>query len=131
MVHDGWSFNIFLKELVTLYQAFSQGKPSPLTELPLQFVDFAHWQREWTKTPAAQEQLNYWHKQLTGIPPLLELPYDRPRPTEQTYGGGRVRVDLPLDICKPLRKLGRQQGVTLFMSMFAAFVTQVYNPNAV
>lgn len=126
MVHDGWSFNIFLKELVTLYQAFSEGKPSPLSEPTLQFVDFAHWQREWTKTEEAQKQLDYWHKKLAGSPPLLELPYDRPRPTEQTYGGGRVRVDLPLDICKPLRSLGRKEGVTLFMSMFAAFLTQIH-----
>ncbi|CAC5344906.1 MULTISPECIES: non-ribosomal peptide synthetase [Planktothrix] len=126
MVHDGWSFNLFLKELVTLYQAFSQGKPSPLSEPSLQFVDFAHWQREWTKTEEATTQLNYWHQKLAGIPPLLELPYDRPRPTEQTYGGGRVRVDLPLDICQLLRSLGRQEGVTLFMSMFAVFVAQIY-----
>ncbi len=126
MVHDGWSFNLFLKELVTLYQAFSQGKPSPLSEPSLQFVDFAHWQREWTKTEEATAQLNYWHQKLAGSPPLLELPYDRPRPTEQTYGGGRVRVDIPLDVCQPLRTLSRQEGVTLFMSMFAVFVAQIY-----
>ena len=126
MVHDGWSFNIFLKELRTLYQAFSEGKPSPLSEPLLQFADFAHWQREWVKTEEAQAQLDYWQQKLTGMPPLLEMPYDRPRPTEQSYGGGRVRQELPLDICDGLRNLGRQEGVTLFMSMFAAFVTQVY-----
>ena len=126
MVHDGWSFNIFLKELRTLYQAFSEGKPSPLEEPALQFADFAHWQREWVKTEEAQVQLDYWQQKLTGMPPLLEMPYDRPRPTEQTYGGGRVRQELPLDICDGLRALGRQEGVTLFMSMFAAFVTQVH-----
>ncbi|ACK73919.1 amino acid adenylation domain protein (plasmid) [Gloeothece citriformis PCC 7424] len=126
MVHDGWSFNLFLKELITLYQAFSEGKPSPLNEPSLQFVDFAHWQREWVKTEAAQAQLDYWHKKLTGMPPLLELPYDRPRPTEQTYSGGMIRVDLPLDMCKSLRSLGRQEGVTLFMSMFAVFLSQIY-----
>ncbi|MFM7885046.1 MAG: condensation domain-containing protein, partial [Microcystis panniformis] len=126
MVHDGWSFNLFLKELVTLYQAFSQGKPSPLSEPSLQFVDFAHWQREWTKTEEATAQLNYWHQKLAGIPPLLELPYDRPRSTEQTYQGGMVRMELPLDMCKTLRSLGRQEGVTLFMSMFAVFVAQIY-----
>ena len=126
MVHDGWSFNLFLKELVTLYQAFSQGKPSPLSEPSLQFVDFAHWQREWTKTEEATAQLNYWHQKLAGSPPLLELPYDRPRSTEQTYQGGMVRMELPLDVCKTLRSLGRQEGVTLFMSMFAVFVAQIY-----
>lgn len=126
MVHDGWSFNLFLKELVALYQAFSQGKPSPLSEPSLQFVDFAHWQREWTKTEEATAQLNYWHQKLAGSPPLLELPYDRPRSTEQTYQGGMVRMELPLDVCKTLRSLGRQEGVTLFMSMFAVFVAQIY-----
>lgn len=126
MVHDGWSFNIFLRELRTLYQAFCDGKPSPLSEPLLQFADFAHWQREWVKTEEAQVQLDYWQQKLTGMPPLLEMPYDRPRPTEQTYGGGRVRQELPLDICDGLRALGRQEGVTLFMSMFAVFVTQVY-----
>ena len=126
MVHDGWSFNIFLKELRTLYIAFSAGKPSPLEEPSLQFADFAHWQREWVHTEEAQVQLDYWQQKLTGMPPLLEMPYDRPRPTEQTYGGGRVRQELPLDICDNLRNLGRQESVTLFMSMFAAFVTQVH-----
>ncbi|WP_013334574.1 non-ribosomal peptide synthetase [Gloeothece verrucosa] len=126
MVHDGWSFNLFLKELIILYQAFSEGKPSPLNEPSIQFVDFAHWQREWVKTEQAQTQLDYWQKKLTGMPPLLELPLDRPRPTEQTYSGGMIRVDLPLDMCKSLRALGRQEGVTLFMSMFAVFLTQIY-----
>ncbi|MBW4428108.1 MAG: amino acid adenylation domain-containing protein [Nostoc desertorum CM1-VF14] len=126
MVHDGWSFNLFLKELIALYQAFSQGLPSPLDEPTLQFADFAHWQREWAESEAAKAQIDYWHKQLTGMPPLLELPYDRPRPTEQTYNGGLVRLELPLDICECLRTLGRQEGATLFMSMFAVFLAQIY-----
>ncbi|HBK22674.1 MAG TPA: non-ribosomal peptide synthetase [Planktothrix sp. UBA10369] len=126
LVHDGWSFNLFLKELITLYKAFAQGQPSPLSEPILQFADFAHWQREWAQSESAKAQIDYWHQKLAGMPPLLELPYDRPRPTEQTYNGGMVRVDLPLEICQPLRNLGRQEGVTLFMSMFAVFLTQIY-----
>ncbi|QDL09667.1 non-ribosomal peptide synthetase [Brasilonema octagenarum UFV-E1] len=126
MVHDGWSFNLFLRELLTLYQAFSEGKPSPLAEPSLQFADFAHWQRQWVLTEEAQAQLNYWQQKLSGSPPLLELPLDRPRPVEQTYQGGMLRMELPLDVCEALRNMGRQEGVTLFMSMFAVFVTMLY-----
>ncbi|WYL93613.1 MAG: amino acid adenylation domain-containing protein [Gloeotrichia echinulata IR180] len=126
MVHDGWSFNLFLRELLTLYQAFSEGKPSPLAEPALQFADFANWQRQWVLTEPAQAQLNYWQQKLTGSPPLLELPLDRPRPVEQTYQGGMLRMELPLDVCEALRNMGRQEGVTLFMSMFAVFVTMLY-----
>jgi amino acid adenylation domain-containing protein/non-ribosomal peptide synthase protein (TIGR01720 family) len=126
MVHDGWSFNLFLRELLTLYQAFSEGKPSPLAEPSLQFADFAHWQRQWVLTEEAQAQLNYWQQKLSGSPPILELPLDRPRPAEQTYQGGMLRMELPLDVCEALRNMGRQEGVTLFMSMFAVFVTMLY-----
>ncbi|MFS0516530.1 amino acid adenylation domain-containing protein [Nostoc sp. UIC 10607] len=125
MVHDGWSFNLFLRELLTLYQAFSEGKPSPLAEPSLQFADFAHWQREWVLTEPAQAQLDYWKQKLSGIPPLLELP-GAPRPAEQSYQGGMLRMELPLDVCEALRNMGRQEGVTLFMSMFAVFVTMLY-----
>jgi amino acid adenylation domain-containing protein/non-ribosomal peptide synthase protein (TIGR01720 family) len=125
MVHDGWSFNLFLQELLALYQAFSEGKPSPLAEPSLQFADFAHWQRQWVLTQA-QPQLDYWKQKLSGSPPLLELPLDRPRPIEQTYQGGMLRMELPLDVCNALRNMARQEGVTLFMSMFAVFVTMLY-----
>ncbi|MBG1241150.1 non-ribosomal peptide synthetase [Nostoc sp. NZL] len=126
MVHDGWSFNLFLRELLTLYQAFSEGKPSPLAEPSLQFADFAHWQRQWVLTEPAQAQLDYWKQKLSGCPPLLELPSDRARPAEQSYQGGMLRMELPLDVCEALRNMGRQEGVTLFMSMFAVFVTMLY-----
>ncbi|MEH1869669.1 MAG: amino acid adenylation domain-containing protein [Nostoc sp.] len=126
MVHDGWSFNLFLRELLTIYQAFSEGKPSPLAEPSLQFADFAHWQRQWVLTEPAQAQLDYWKQKLAGIPPLLELPGDRPRPVEQTYQGGMLRMELPLHVCEALRNMGRREGVTLFMSMFAVFVTMLY-----
>ncbi|MGL5796126.1 MAG: amino acid adenylation domain-containing protein, partial [Waterburya sp.] len=126
MVHDGWSFNLFLRELLTLYQAFIERKPSPLAEPSLQFADFAHWQRQWVFTEEAQAQLDYWQQKLSGSPPLLELPCDRPRPVEQTYQGGMLRMELPLDVCEALRNMGRQEGVTLFMSMLAVFVTMLY-----
>ncbi|MBW4429031.1 MAG: amino acid adenylation domain-containing protein [Nostoc desertorum CM1-VF14] len=122
MAHDGWSFNVFLSEMVALYEAFSAGKPSPLPELSYQFADFASWQREWAKTAEAQAQLAYWQQKLAGIPPLLELPYDRPRSKEQTYNGDHVTMELPVDLCESLRVFSHKEGVTLFMTMLKAFI---------
>lgn len=126
MVHDGWSFNIFLRELTTLYRAFSSGQPSPLPEPTLQFADFAHWQRQWVLGDEAKQQLLYWQQQLSGSLPLLELPCDRPRPTEQSYQGSSIRIELPVSLCESLRKLSRQTEKTLFMTMFAAFSILVH-----
>ncbi|WP_407882900.1 amino acid adenylation domain-containing protein, partial [Scytonema sp. NUACC26] len=127
MVHDGWSFNkVFLSELVELYQAFCSGNPSPLPELPLQFVDYAYWQREWVKSQEAQTQLAYWQQQLSGSSPLLELPLDRPRPAEQTYNGAQIRVELPINLYESLQVLSRQEGITLFMTMLAAFLVMLH-----
>ncbi|MHC0062936.1 amino acid adenylation domain-containing protein [Nostoc sp. UIC 10890] len=122
IIHDGWSFNVFLGELLELYQAFCLSNPSPLTEPILQFVDFAHWQRQWVKSQEAQTQLTYWQQKLSGSSPLLELPLDRPRPPEQTYNGDQIRVELPINLCESLRVLSRQEGVTLFMTMLGAFL---------
>ncbi|QLE40070.1 amino acid adenylation domain-containing protein [Nostoc sp. C052] len=122
ITHDGWSFNIFLGELLELYQAFCLGNPSPLPQPLLQFVDFAHWQRQWVKSQEAEVQKAYWQQKLSGSSPLLALPYDRPRPTEQTYNGDQIRVELPIDLCESLRVLSRQEGVTLFMTMLGAFL---------
>ncbi|MEH2366202.1 amino acid adenylation domain-containing protein [Nostoc sp.] len=126
MVHDGWSFNnVFLNEFVELYQAFCLGNPSPLPELPLQFVDYAYWQREWVKSQEAQAQLAYWQQKLSGSPPLLELPSDHQRPAEQTYNGAQVRVELPISLCESLRVLSRQEGITLFMTTLATFLVML------
>ncbi|MUG96545.1 amino acid adenylation domain-containing protein [Scytonema sp. UIC 10036] len=122
MVHDGWSFNVFLGELIQFYQAFSLSHPSPLSEPLLQFADFASWQRQWVKSQEAQAQLAYWQQKLSGSSPLLELPLDRPRPTEQTYQGDQIRIELPIDLCESLRVLSRREGCTLFMTMLAAFL---------
>ncbi|MEM7580133.1 MAG: amino acid adenylation domain-containing protein, partial [Cyanobacteria bacterium P01_A01_bin.80] len=92
LAHDGWSFNVFLGELMELYQTFCAGKPSPLPEPSFQFADFANWQRQWVKTPEAEAQLAYWKQKLSGSSPLLELPLDRPRPTEQTHQGDHIRM---------------------------------------
>jgi amino acid adenylation domain-containing protein len=125
-VHDGWSFNIFLRELLALYRAFSQGEAPPFKESPTQFADYALWQHQWVNTAAAQAQLAYWTRTLHNMPPLLELPYDRPRPPEQQFRGAMERMELPLDLCDTLRAFNALEKVTLFMSMFAAFLVLVH-----
>jgi hypothetical protein len=120
-VSDGWSMTIFNKEIGSLYHSFSTGQPSPLPELPIQYADFAHWQREWLQGEVLEAQLSYWRKQLAGAPPSLELPTDRPRPAVQAFHGARQSLVLPKSLTEALKGLSRQEGVTLFMTLLAAF----------
>ncbi|MEG4425925.1 MULTISPECIES: amino acid adenylation domain-containing protein [unclassified Microcoleus] len=126
IIFDGWSIGVFLQELAALYEAFLIGKPSPLPELSIQYADFAIWQREWLAGDRLQTQLNYWKKQLSGAPPLLELPADRPRPPAQTYRGAKESFLIPRTLASALKKLSRQENVTLFMTLLAAFKTLLY-----
>jgi amino acid adenylation domain-containing protein len=126
LVHDGWSFNIFLNELFVLYRAFAAGKPSPLRELPVQFVDFAVWQRQWMRGEVARRQLNYWQGELKNSPQVLEVRTDRPRPPVQSFRGTSRRLELPLSLCESLRKFSREHNVTLFMTLLAAFEVLLY-----
>ncbi|MFN6486982.1 MULTISPECIES: non-ribosomal peptide synthetase [unclassified Nostoc] len=122
IVSDGWSTQIFIREMAALYEAFSRGMPSPLPELPIQYADFAHWQRQWLKGEVLKTQLAYWKQQLAGIPALLELPSDRPRPPVQTFTGRTERIPLNADLTHKLRLLSQQSGATLFMVLLTAFV---------
>ncbi|MDQ2926397.1 MAG: condensation domain-containing protein, partial [Acidobacteriota bacterium] len=118
---DGWSFGVFRKELATLYEAFMAGKPSPLPPLPQQYADYSVWQRTHVEGGPFQKQLEYWKEQLLNAPPSIELPTDHPRPAVQTYrGASRVAV-LSSDLTKALKALSQQEGVTLFMTLLAAF----------
>ena len=126
LLHDGWSFNVFLKELVALYGALCDGKPSPLAEPRIQFADFAIWQRAWMKGEQAQQQLDYWKQQLEGSPSLLVLPYDRPRPAAQSFEGAQVEILLSADLCNKAYTFSRQEGVTLFMTLMTAFSVLLY-----
>jgi amino acid adenylation domain-containing protein len=123
LVHDGWSLALLMRELKTLYEAFCQNRPSPLPELPIQFADYAAWQRQWLRGEVLEGLLAFWKKRLAGCPPLLELPSDRPRPKVQSFRGAALLVELPPPLCKALRSLSRRRGVTLFMTMLAAFET--------
>ncbi len=117
---DGWSMGVLFRELAALYPAFIAGEPSPLPDLPVQYADFAAWQREWMQGEVLQEQLSYWTAQLAGAAPL-ELPTDRPRPPVQTYHGARLLQTLPKGLADELEEVSRREGVTLFMTLLAAF----------
>jgi amino acid adenylation domain-containing protein len=120
IVSDGWSMGVLTREISILYEAFSQGWPSPLPELPVQYADFAVSQRGWLQGAALEEQLTYWKRQLDGAPRVLDLPTDRPRPAQQTYRGARYPIALPAALSDAVRDLGRLQGVTPFMALLAA-----------
>ncbi|WP_444546339.1 amino acid adenylation domain-containing protein [Archangium lansingense] len=121
IVSDGWSMGILVRELAGLYEAFSQGKPSPLAELPVQYADYAAWQREWLRGEVLDAQLGYWRKQLKGAPPALELPTDKPRPAVQTYRGGYRGIQWPRELQEAVRALAQKEGATPFMVLLAAF----------
>ena len=120
IIADGWSLGILFRELTTLYLAFTKGDPSPLPDLPIQYADYAVWQRKWLEGDLLQEQLTYWTRQLEHLPPL-DLPTDRPRPVISSFRGARRFFTLPEDIVQPLAALGRATGTTLFMTLLTAF----------
>ncbi len=120
-VSDGWSMGIFFDELVTLYRSYCEGAPSPLVPLEVQYADFSHWQRQWLSGDVMDSLLSYWKEQLTGLPPLLELPTDRPRPSVQTYKGARKGLHFSPALLQGLNTLGQAQGTTLYMTLLAGF----------
>jgi natural product biosynthesis luciferase-like monooxygenase protein/amino acid adenylation domain-containing protein len=118
---DGWSTRLLLGELTRLYEAAVERRPSPLAELPIQYADFARWQRDWLGEEALERQLAYWRQQLAGAPALLALPTDRPRPAVASARGGEVELALPAELAAALRGCGRARGATLFMALLAGF----------
>ncbi|MFL6124429.1 amino acid adenylation domain-containing protein [Actinophytocola sp.] len=121
IVSDGWSMGVFMSELNALYRAFLADEPSPLPELPVQYADFAVWQREWLAGERLRGQVDYWRDRLAGLPPSLDLPADRPRPAAPTYAARSVGIEVPADVVTRLRAVSREQGATLFMTLLAAF----------
>src|SRR5215211_2833432 len=120
VVSDGWSLGVFWRELGALYGAFVRGEPSPLEEPPVQYADYALWQRQWLTGEVLEEQLGYWKDQLAELP-VLELPTDHPRPAVQTHRGARRSLTLPESLTRSLKELSRQEGTTLFMVLLGAF----------
>jgi amino acid adenylation domain-containing protein len=125
IVSDGWSMTILLHEIGTLYESFASDKPSPLLALPIQYADFSLWQRDWLRGSALQKRVDYWRQQLAGAPTLLELPTDRVRPAVQTSNGTYHSTLLPKVLSDALAELSRHEGVTLFMTLLAAFQTML------
>ena len=121
IVSDGWSTSVLIREVAALYEAYASGVESPLKELNIQYGDFAVWQREWLQGEVLDQQLAYWRKQLAGAPPVLELPTDYPRPAVKTFNGAALPLRLPRSLSEALTALSRREGVTLFMSLLAAF----------
>ncbi len=125
IVSDGWSVDVLFREIATIYEGISTGHPLPLPELPIQYADFAVWQRQWLQGKILETELSYWKEQLSGVP-VLELPTDRPRPAVQTFRGSRQSLVLPKSLSDQLKALSRKEGVTLFMTLLAAFQTLLH-----
>jgi amino acid adenylation domain-containing protein len=121
IISDGWSMGVLVKEVTTLYQAYITDTPAQLAELPIQYADFAHWQRQWLQGEVLQSQVDYWKEQLAGAPPLLELPTDHPRPSVQTFRGSQLGFRIPAALTQHLKELSREHGVTLFMTLLGAY----------
>ena len=118
---DGWSMGILFQEIADLYEAFAAGKPSPLPELRIQYGDYAIWQHRWLHGEALEKELSYWRTQLKGAPPVLELPTDRPRRQVRSFQGSHHLVSLSESLTTDVKRICRQEGVTLFMVLLAAF----------
>jgi len=121
IVTDDWSMGVLVREVVSAYAAYSEGRPSPLPELAIQYADFAHWQRQRFSGEALEEELNYWRAELADLPPPLELPTDRPRPAVRTTRGANLSWRFRDALLPALQALGRSQGATLFMTLLTAF----------
>ncbi|WP_164003055.1 non-ribosomal peptide synthetase, partial [Pyxidicoccus caerfyrddinensis] len=121
VVSDGWSMGVLVRELVSFYGAFSSGQSPQLPPLPIQYADFASWQRDWLQGDVLQGHLDYWKQQLSGSPALLELPTDRPRPAVQSQRGALLPVHLPLPLSEALSAFCQREGVTPFMALLAVW----------
>jgi amino acid adenylation domain-containing protein/FkbM family methyltransferase len=126
IIADEWSMELLQQEIKQLYEAFSHGRPSPLAELPIQFADYACWQREWLRGEVLESQIAYWKDALSGAPTVLELPTDKPRPATQSFEGATETFELPESLLERLRTLGREEQATLFMILQASFMALLH-----
>jgi NRPS condensation-like uncharacterized protein len=121
IVSDGWSMGVLMRELLTLYEAFTNGRPSPLPNLPMQYGDYAAWQRQWLQGEVLEQQLNYWKGQLADAPPGLKWPAVPARPNVQSKQSAQAAFDLDETMTARLKKVSQQADATLFMTLLAAF----------
>ena len=126
LITDGWSGPVLMQELTEIYQAFSAGQPAPLPPLPIQYADYAVWQRQWLQSEGdhggspLEQQLAYWRRQMVGAPATIELPVDHPRPPVQSFVGAAHQFELSPELTARLKALGQGEGATLFMTILAA-----------
>ena len=125
IVSDAWSMGILTREIWTLYEAYANGNPSPLQDLPIQYADYAVWQREWLRAEVLESQVSYWKKQLDGIS-MLNLPTDGFRPKQQSFSGARQAICLSESLTAAVNELSKREGVTPFMTLLAALQTLLY-----
>ncbi|MBV9789743.1 MAG: non-ribosomal peptide synthetase, partial [Chloroflexi bacterium] len=121
IVSDGWSLGVFVRELITLYSAYTADESIALPALPIQYADYASWQRQWLQGEVLDQQLAYWTDRLAGSPALLSLPTDQPTTDAQTVQGGHQSLRLPPELTQDLKQLSQREGVTLFMTLLAAY----------
>ncbi|HJP95210.1 MAG TPA: amino acid adenylation domain-containing protein [Pyrinomonadaceae bacterium] len=126
IISDGWSIKVLIREIGALYESYAHGQPAVLPDLPIQYADFAVWQRDWLQGERLEEQLSYWREQLANAPPLFELPTDRPRPTFKTFHGANLPLTFSKKLSEEIAQLGRREGATLFMTLLSAFSTLLY-----
>ena len=126
IIADEWAMGLVQKEITRLYEDYSRGRASSLEELPIQYADFACWQRDLLQGEVLAKQLAYWKNALAGAPPVLELPADKPRPAIQSFRGAVEVFELPMNVLEPLKSLGSQEHATLFMTLLAGFMTLLY-----
>ena len=126
IIADEWAMGILHREITRLYEDFSRGRSPSLIELPVQYADFTCWQRDWLQGEVLEKQLAYWREELAGAPPLLELPWDKPRPAIQSFRGASEFFQLPLKVLEQLKSLGRQEQATLFMTLAASFMALLH-----
>ncbi|HEX5080449.1 MAG TPA: condensation domain-containing protein, partial [Blastocatellia bacterium] len=126
IISDGWSMDVLTFEMTALYDAFAHDKPSPLSELPIQYADFAIWQRQWFQDEKLQAELNYWRKRLEGAPPVLDLPTDKPRTTGMGHRGAVHPINFSRQLSDALQSLAIKEDLTLFMLLLAGFNVLLY-----
>src|SRR5262249_9544696 len=117
VVSDGWSMGVLVREVAALYDAFTNGRPSPLPALPVHYADFAACQRSWLEGEVLESELAFWRRYLEGAPPMLELPTDRPRPSTRSFRGAAVPFELSAELTRALVAFGRRENATLFMTL--------------
>jgi amino acid adenylation domain-containing protein len=126
IITDGWSRSILVRDLIAFYESGTRSLPVALPELPIQYADYAIWQRGWLQGKILEQQLDYWRQQLADAPPVLELPTDRPRPAVRIARGEQLSWSLPASLSQALQDLSQAEGATLFMTLLAAFNVLLY-----